>query len=188
MDLAALAAAASDPANLPEGMTPGLVAEAWNGSEARTFPMGVHIAEVEVDPETGTVDLLRYQAVDDYGRLVNPMLTAGQVHGGVAQGIGQALMEHIAYDETGQLLSASLMDYCIPRAQDLPDLAVRLEECPSTHNPIGVKGVGQAGAMAAPQAVMAAILDALAPLGVTRLDMPATPARVWQAIRVAQLA
>ena len=185
MDLAALAAAAADPANLPEGMTPGLAAEAWNGSEARTFPMGMHIAEVEVDPETGAVDLLRYQAVDDYGRIVNPMLTAGQVHGGVAQGIGQALMEHVAYDEAGQLLSASLMDYCLPRAQDLPDLGVTLEECPSTHNPIGVKGVGQAGAMAAPQAVMAAILDALAPLGVTHLDMPATSARVWQAIRSA---
>jgi carbon-monoxide dehydrogenase large subunit len=114
------------------------------------------------------------------------MLTEGQVHGGVAQGIGQALLEHVAYDADGQLLSASLMDYCIPRAEDLPGIAVMLEECPSTHNPIGVKGVGQAGAMAAPQAVMAAVLDALAPLGVRHLDMPATPARVWQAIRAAR--
>ncbi|MBY0330718.1 MAG: xanthine dehydrogenase family protein molybdopterin-binding subunit [Acetobacteraceae bacterium] len=185
MDLAALAAAAADPANLPDAMPPGLAAEAWNGSEARTFPMGVHIAEVEVDPETGAVALLRYLAVDDYGRLVNPMLTAGQVQGGVAQGIGQALLERIAYDEGGQLLSASLMDYCLPRAEDLPDIDVTLEQCPSTHNPIGVKGVGQAGAMAAPQAVMAAVLDALAPLGVTALDMPATPLRVWRAIRAA---
>jgi carbon-monoxide dehydrogenase large subunit len=183
IDLGALAAAAADPANLPEGMTPGLSGEAWNASEARTFPMGVHIAEVEVDPETGAVELLRYHAVDDYGRLVNPLLTAGQVHGGVAQGIGQALMERIAYDAEGQLLSGTLQDYCLPRAADLPALGVTLEECPSTHNPIGVKGVGQAGAMAAPQAVIAAILDALAPLGVAHLDMPATPARVWQAIR-----
>ena len=188
MDLAALAAAAEDAASLPEGMMPGLSAEAWNASEARTFPMGMHIAEVEVDPATGAVALLRYLCVDDYGRLVNPLLTAGQVQGGVAQGVGQALMEHIAYDTAGQLLSASLMDYCLPRAEDLPDIAVTLEECPSTHNPLGVKGVGQAGAMAAPQAVMAAVLDALAPLGVTRLDMPATPERVWRAIRAGQAA
>ncbi len=186
MDLAALAAAAADPANLPEGMAPGLAAEAWNASEARTFPMGMHIAEVEVDPATGAVALARYLCVDDYGRLVNPLLTAGQVQGGVAQGVGQALMEHVAYDAEGQLLSGSLMDYCVPRAEDLPDIAVTFGECPSTHNPLGVKGVGQAGAMAAPQAVMAAVLDALAPLGVTRLDMPATPERVWQAIRAAR--
>jgi carbon-monoxide dehydrogenase large subunit len=185
MDLAALAAAAADPANLPDGVAPGLAAEAWNGSEARTFPMGVHIAEVEVDPETGAVALLRYLAVDDYGRLVNPMLTAGQVHGGVAQGVGQALLEHVAYDDGGQLLTASLMDYALPRADDLPDLEITFGECPSTHNPLGVKGVGQAGAMAAPQAVIAAVLDALAPLGVAHVDMPATPARVWQAIRAA---
>ena len=186
MDLAALAVAAADPANLPEGMTPGLSAEAWNGSEARTFPMGVHVAEVEVDPETGVVTLARYLCVDDYGRIVNPMLTLGQVQGGVAQGVGQALMERIAYDAEGQLLSASLMDYALPRAEDLPDIEVTLRECPSTHNPVGVKGVGQAGAMAAPQAVIAAVLDALAPLGVAHLDMPATPERVWGAIRAAR--
>jgi carbon-monoxide dehydrogenase large subunit len=186
IDLASLAAAAADPANLPEGMAPGLSAEAHNASDLRTFPMGAHVAEVEVDPDTGAVALARYIAVDDYGTLINPMLTAGQVHGGVAQGIGQAMLEHIAYDAEGQLLSASLMDYCLPRAGDLPDLDVHLGECPTASNPLGVKGVGQAGAMAAPQAVMAAVLDALAPLGVTGLDMPATPERVWQAIRAAR--
>jgi aerobic carbon-monoxide dehydrogenase large subunit len=185
IDLAALAAAAEDPANLPEGMTPSLSAEAFNGSDLRTFPMGVHAAEVEVDPETGAVALLRYLAVDDYGRLINPMLTAGQVQGGVAQGVGQAMLERIAYDSDGQLLSASLMDYCLPRAEDLPELEIRFGECPTGSNPLGVKGVGQAGAMAAPQAVMAAVLDALAPLGIAQLDMPATPERVWRVIRAA---
>ncbi len=186
VDLAGLAAAAADPASLPEGMAPGLSAEAFNASDLRTFPMGVHAAEVEVDPETGAVALLRYLAVDDYGRLVNPMLTAGQVQGGAAQGIGQALTERIAYGADGQLLSASFMDYCLPRAEDLPGLEVHLPECPTLSNPLGVKGVGQAGAMAAPQAVMAALLDALAPAGVTTLEMPATPERVWQAIRAAR--
>ena len=184
--LGALAAAAADPANLPEGMTPGLEAEARNTSDLRTFPMGVHVAEVEVDPETGVVALRRYLAVDDYGRLVNPLLTAGQVQGGVAQGVGQALLERIAYDPEGQLLSASLMDYALPRATDLPELPVQFGECPTAANPLGVKGVGQAGAMAAPQAVMAAVLDALAPLGVAALEMPATPERVWAAIRAAR--
>ncbi len=187
IDLTALARAAGDPANLPEGMAPdGLSAEADNTSDLRTFPMGVHVAEVELDPETGLVTLARYLSVDDYGRLINPLLTAGQVQGGVAQGVGQALLERIAYDTgSGQILSASLMDYALPRAEDLPALEVHFGECPTASNPLGVKGVGQAGAMAAPQAVMAAVLDALAPLGVTALEMPATPERVWQAIRAA---
>ncbi|WP_135466718.1 xanthine dehydrogenase family protein molybdopterin-binding subunit [Crenalkalicoccus roseus] len=185
--LAAVAEAARDPASLPEGMAPGLAAEALNPEDRVTFPAGCHVAEVEVDPETGAIALLRYQAVDDYGRLVNPLLTAGQVQGGVAQGIGQALMEAVAYEAgSGQLLSASFMDYCLPRAADLPALEIGFGECPTASNPLGVKGCGQAGAIAAPQAVMAAVLDALAPLGVTALDMPATPLRVWQAIRTAR--
>ncbi len=183
MSLPALAEAARDPANLPGGMAPGLEAEAFNASDLRTYPMGCHAAEVEVDPETGQVALLRYLAVDDYGRLVNPLLTAGQVQGGVAQGVGQALLERIAYGADGQLLSASHMDYALPRAVDLPDLDIAFGECPTASNPLGVKGSGQAGAMAAPQAVVAAVLDALAPLGVAHLDMPATPERVWRAIR-----
>lgn len=178
-----LAKAAEDPANLPEGMAPGLSAAAQTDNALITFPSGCQVAEVEVDAETGEVALLRYQAADDYGRLVNPMLTIGQVQGGLAQGIGQALMEHVAYAPDGQPLAGSLMDYALPRATHLPDLDVRLTELPTGSNPFGVKGSGQAGCIAAPQVVMLAVLDALAPLGVTQLQMPATPLAVWQAIR-----
>jgi len=184
--LEALAAAARDPAQLPEGMAPGLDAASKNLSELVTFPAGAHVAEVEVDAATGEVALLRYLAVDDYGRLINPMLTIGQVQGGLAQGIGQALLERIAYDrESGQLLSASLMDYALPRAADLPGLEVVLRELPTLSNPLGVKGVGQAGAIGAPQTVVAAVLDALRPHGVTQLDMPLTPETIWRALRAA---
>jgi len=178
--LDALAAAARDPAQLPEGMAPGLDAEAKNLDERVVFPSGAHGAEIELDPETGAITLERYVAVDDYGRLINPMLTIGQVQGGLAQGIGQALMEHIVYDaESGQLLSASFMDYTLPRATDLPDLDVNLREDPTQSNPLGVKGVGQAGAIGAPQTVMAAVRDAL---GGIELQMPATPEAVWRAL------
>jgi aerobic carbon-monoxide dehydrogenase large subunit len=187
VDLPTLARAARDPANIPEGMAPGLDAEADNPSDLITFPGGAHVAEVEVDPDTGAVALLRYQAVDDYGRLVNPLLTEGQVQGGLAQGIGQALMERVAYDpDSGQLLSASHMDYTLPRAADLPPLPVRFLCVPTASNPLGVKGAGQAGAIAAPHTVMLAVLDALAPLGVAELDMPATPERVWRAVQDAR--
>jgi carbon-monoxide dehydrogenase large subunit len=159
----------------------------WNLLDVITFPNGCHIAEVEVDPETGLVVLDRYRGVDDYGTTINPMLTLGQVHGGLAQGIGQAITENTVYDPvTGQLLSGSLMDYALPRAADLPDLDIVLSGTPTTANPLGVKGAGQAGAMAAPQTVICAILDALAPLGVTHIDMPATPERVWRAIQMAR--
>ena len=185
--LPALAGAARDPANLPDGMAPGLDAEADNTSDLITFPGGAHVAEAEVDPDTGAVELLRYQAVDDYGRLVNPLLTEGQVQGGLAQGIGQALMERVAYDpESGQLLSGSLMDYALPRAADLPPLPVRFLCVPTASNPLGVKGAGQAGAIAAPHTVMLAVLDALAPFGVSTLDMPATSERIWRAIQEAK--
>jgi carbon-monoxide dehydrogenase large subunit len=184
IDLRDLAAAARDPANLPDGMSPGLDADAYNDCDLFTFPNGCHLAEVEIDPETGAVTLERYIAIDDYGRLINPLLTAGQVQGGLAQGIGQAIIERTVYDETsGQLLSGSLMDYALPRAADLPPLEVMLAGVPTTRNPLGVKGSGQAGCIAAPQTVMHAILDALAPLGIEHLDMPATPERVWRAIR-----
>jgi carbon-monoxide dehydrogenase large subunit len=181
-----LAAAARDPANLPEGVTPGLDTYVWNLLDLITFPNGCHIAEVEVDPETGAVSLERYTAVDDFGALINPMLTIGQVHGGVVQGIGQAMLEHTVYDAgSGQMLSGSFMDYAIPRAQDLPYLQIELSGVPTTANALGVKGSGQAGAMASPQAIIAAVLDALAHLGVTHIDMPATPERIWRAIRSA---
>ena len=184
IDLPAVARAARDPANVPDGMETGLDTYVWNLLDLITFPNGCHIAEVEIDPETGEVTLARYSAVDDFGTLINPMLTIGQVHGGVAQGIGQAMLEHTVYDpQSGQMLSGSFMDYTLPRAQDLPDFNITLSGVPTKANPLGVKGSGQAGAMAAPQAIIVAVLDALAPLGVTHIDMPATPERVWRAIR-----
>jgi carbon-monoxide dehydrogenase large subunit len=158
----------------------------WNLLDIITFPNGCHVAEVEIDPETGQVTLDRYTAVDDYGTLINPLLTIGQVQGGVAQGIGQALTERTVYDpESGQMLSGSFMDYQLPRAVDLPDLNITLTGVPTKANPLGVKGSGQAGAIAAPQTIISAILDALAPFGVTHIDMPATPERVWRAIQQA---
>jgi carbon-monoxide dehydrogenase large subunit len=168
-------------------MAPGLDSYVFNRCDLFTFPNGCHIAEVEIDPETGRVGLERYTAVDDYGRLINPLLTAGQVQGGVAQGIGQALFEHTVYDEgSGQLLSGSFADYALPRADDLPAFDVTLAGVPTAANPLGIKGSGQAGCIAAPQTIVNAILDALAPLGVEHIDMPATPERVWRAIRAAR--
>jgi carbon-monoxide dehydrogenase large subunit len=187
MDLRAVARAAVDPANLPEGMAPGLDSYVFNQLDKFTFPNGCHIAEVEIDPETGLVSLERYIVVDDYGRLINPMLTSGQVQGGVAQGIGQALLEHTVYDAgSGQLLSGSLMDYALPRADDLPSFDITLAELPTAANPLGVKGSGQAGCIAAPQTIINAIVDALSPLGIDHIDMPATPERVWRTIRAAR--
>lgn len=147
-----------------------------------TFPNGCHVAEVEVDPQTGRVELTRYMIFDDYGRLINPMLTQGQVVGGVTQGIGQALTEASVYDDSGQLLSASLMDYALPRAVDVPDFEVVLDGPAAVANPLGVKGSGQAGCIAAPQTVVHAVLDAVAEAGVSDLDMPLTPHAVWQAL------
>jgi aerobic carbon-monoxide dehydrogenase large subunit len=187
IDLMTIARAATDPANLPDGMAPGLDSYVFNQCDAVTFPSGCHLAEVEVDPETGAVSLERYLAIDDYGRLINPMLTKGQIQGGVAQGVGQALLEHTVYDlESCQPLSASLLDYAIPRADDLSPLDIVLHELPTAANPLGVKGSGQAGAIAAPQTIVNAILDALAPLGVDHIDMPTTAERVWRAIRAAR--
>ena len=159
-----------------------------NMTDVFTFPSGCHVAEIEIDPETGAASLERYTVVDDYGRLINPLLTAGQVQGGVTQGIGQALVEHTVYDpDSGQLLSGSLMDYATPRADDLPYFDITLVERPTEANPLGVKGSGQAGCIAAPQTIMAAILDALRPAGVDALDMPATPERIWQALAKAAI-
>jgi carbon-monoxide dehydrogenase large subunit len=184
IDLLEVAASARDPRNLPDGLSPGLGEHVMNMTDVFTFPSGCHVAEVEIDPETGAVALLRYTAVDDYGRLINPMLTEGQVQGGVTQGIGQAILEHTVYDPvSGQLLSGSLMDYALPRADDLPSFDIALVERPTAANVLGVKGSGQAGCIAAPQTVMAAILDALHSAGVEHLDMPATPERVWRALR-----
>ena len=182
--LAEVAAAANDPARFPAGQAPGLSGEATHGSTVYTFPNGCHICEVEVDPETGRVAVERYVAVDDFGVVVNPLLLAGQVYGGIGQGIGQALHEACVYDEDGQLLSGSFMDYSLPRADDLPDIEFAYhEDTPCRTNPLGLKGAGEAGAVGAPPAVMNALLDALSDRGVVALDMPATPERVWRAIR-----
>jgi carbon-monoxide dehydrogenase large subunit len=154
---------------------------------AGTYTNGCHIAEVEIDPATGETLICRYTAVDDFGRLVNPALVAGQVAGGVAQGIGQALHEGVRYDAaSGQILTATLLDYALPRAGDLPGFTLRTVEIPCRTNPLGLKGVGESGAVAAPPAVVNALLDALAPLGVEAIDMPATPAAVWAAIAAAR--
>ncbi|MBS0562230.1 MAG: xanthine dehydrogenase family protein molybdopterin-binding subunit [Proteobacteria bacterium] len=157
--------------------------------QAHTFPNGCHIAEVEVDPETGVVSVVRYSVTDDVGKAVNPMIVRGQVHGGVTQGLGQALFERTAYDAgSGQLLSGSLMDYALPRADDLPDIEVELIEVPCGTNPLGVKGAGEAGAVGSPPAVMNALVDALRGDGITQIDMPATPEVVWKALASAKKA
>ncbi len=154
--------------------------------EASAFPNGCHVCEVEIDPDTGVVALVNFTAVDDFGRVVNPLTLAGQVHGGVVQGVGQALIENTVYDEgSGQLLTGSFMDYGLPRASDIPTIAVDWNEVPCPTNPLGVKGAGEAGAIGAPPAVVNAVVDALAGLGITHVDMPATPERVWRAIRAA---
>jgi carbon-monoxide dehydrogenase large subunit len=156
---------------------------AWT-REHMTFPNGTHVVEVEIDRETGAVSLVKLTAVDDYGVLVNPMVVAGQAHGAIAQGVGQALLEHAAYDaESGQLLAGSFMDYAMPRADDLPSFHLEFNNTRCTTNPLGVKGCGEAGAVAMLPAITNAVLDALAPFGVTQLDGPATPFRVWSAIR-----
>ncbi|MEM7422781.1 MAG: xanthine dehydrogenase family protein molybdopterin-binding subunit [Pseudomonadota bacterium] len=179
-----LARAARDPARLPEGMEPGLDAAHDHTASAPTFPNGCHIVELEVDPETGQVQICRYTVVDDFGLALNPMLLEGQVHGGIAQGIGQAWAEQTTYDpETGTLLSGSLMDYRMPRAEDFPGIAFHLKNTRCTTNPLGVKGAGEAGAIGAPPAFINALVDALHPeTGLVHMDMPATPLRIWQAL------
>ncbi|MBK1657074.1 xanthine dehydrogenase family protein molybdopterin-binding subunit [Paracraurococcus ruber] len=157
--------------------------------KSHTFPNGCHVAEVEVDPDTGLITVPRYIVVDDVGHAINPLIVRGQVHGGVAQGIGQAVHERTAYDpDSGQLLSASFMDYALPRAEDLPDIEVDLIEVPCETNPLGVKGAGEAGAVGSPPALMNALVDALSTVGVQHIDMPATPEAVWKAISGAKAA
>jgi aerobic carbon-monoxide dehydrogenase large subunit len=153
-----------------------------------TFPNGCHMAEVEVDPETGMVEIVRYRVCDDFGKTVNPMIVRGQVHGGVSQGLGQALLERTSFDAAGQLVTGSFMDYALPRAADFPDIEVDLIEVPSVSNPLGVKGAGEAGSVGSPPALINAIIDALSVDGVTHIDMPATPESVWQALSMAKAA
>ena len=154
---------------------------------AVTFPNGTHICEVEIDPDTGVTEVVRYSAVEELGYVLNPMLVAGQTHGGVAQGVGQAMAEQIVHDpHSGQMLTASFMDYQMPRADDLPDIRMTTREVPTKVNPLGAKGVGEAGTVGAMAAAMNAVNDALAPLGIRHFDMPATPNRVWAAIAAAR--
>jgi carbon-monoxide dehydrogenase large subunit len=180
-----VARASYAPLGLPQGYALGLEA-VGTFEPVYNFPNGCHACEVEVDPETGATRVVRYFVVDDVGRIINPMIVDGQIHGGLAQGIGQALMECVAYDaESGQLLSGSFMDYAMPRAADLPLFTAEHREIPCLTNPIGIKGAGEGGAVGAPPAVVNALLDALRPLGIVDIDMPATPFKVWQAIRAA---
>jgi carbon-monoxide dehydrogenase large subunit len=171
------------PHNYPEGLEPGLEFTSFYDPANFTFPYGAHIAMVEVDPETGKVDLKRYVACDDVGNVVNPMIVDGQVHGGVTHGVGQALLEGAIYDEDGQLLNGSYMDYALPRADDLPSFELDRTVTPCPHNPLGVKGAGETGTIGSTPAVVNAVVDALWHLGVRDLEMPLTPQRVWQAIK-----
>ncbi len=182
----AVAAAAYTPGRLPRGEERGLAAEAVLTPDEATFPNGCHVAEVEIDPETGVVTLERYAVSDDVGTVINPLLLKGQIHGGVAQGVGQVLGEAILYDEAGQLVTASFMDYRMPRASDLPAVTVESNPVPTKANPLGAKGAGEAGTVGALAVVINAIVDALRPLGIRHIDMPATPERVWRAIRDAR--
>jgi carbon-monoxide dehydrogenase large subunit len=175
------------PVGLPKQFGIGLEASGSWATDPSNFPNGCHVCEVEIDPETGVVTIDRYAVVDDVGRIINPLICEGQIQGGLAQGIGQALLEAVTYDgESGQLLSGSFSDYAMPRADDLPGFDLEFIEVPCRTNPIGVKGAGEAGSVGAPPTVMNAILDALRPLGVEHIDMPATPRRVWEAIRAAK--
>ena len=171
---------------MPAGMEPGLEATSFFDPSNFTFPFGTHVAVVEVDVETGRTTLLRYVAVDDVGNVINPMIVDGQLHGGIAQGAAQALWEWASYDDSGQLTTGSLMDYGIPRADQLPMFETDRTVTPSPVNPLGVKGVGEAGAIAATPAVANAVLDALSPFGIAHLDLPLTPQKVWKAIQAAR--
>ena len=169
-----------------EDIEPGLEETAFYDPANFTYPSGAYACEVEVDPDTGKVTVERFAAADDFGNVINPMIVTGQVHGGVAQGIGQALVEQTVYDDNGQLLSASYMDYAMPRADDLPFIAVdHSNGTPCAHNPLGVKGCGEAGAIASPPTVVNAVIDAIRSSGkeITDIDMPLTPSRVWSAMQ-----
>lgn len=185
--LTKIVTAAFAPLTLPPGIEPGLAEQAAYRGDLPSYPNGCHVCEVEIDPDTGRVDVLNYIVVDDFGTVLNPLLVKGQVHGGVAQGLGQILLENTVYDSDGQLLTASFMDYGMPRADDFSDFVIQTNSVPTTTNPLGVKGVGEAGAVGGMPAVMNAVMDAIAPLGVRDLDMPASPSRIWAAIRDAKL-
>ena len=172
--------------DLPEGMEPSLDADAVYDPENFSFPHGTHLAAVEIDTETGHVDLRKYVCVDDIGTVINPLIVEGQVHGGLAQGIAQALFEEANYDEQGTLVNGTLVDYTLPSAADLPSFETATVSTPATSNPLGVKGVGEAGTIASTPAIVNAVLDAVRHLGVTEIEMPTTSQRVWRAIQGAK--
>jgi aerobic carbon-monoxide dehydrogenase large subunit len=172
--------------NLPDGVEPSLDSDACYDPDNFSFPHGTHLCAAEVDTETGAVKLRSYVAVDDVGHVVNPLIVEGQVHGGLAQGIAQALFEEAVYDSSGNLLTATMADYLLPSAADLPAFTTARTTTPSTGNPLGVKGVGEAGTIASTPAVVNAIVDALRPLGVADIEMPCTPERVWRALQEAR--
>ena len=165
-------------------MEPGLTAQAVYNATVQNYPNGCHVVEVEIDRETGEVDVVAYNVVDDVGTVMNPMLLKGQVQGGVGQGLGQALMEDVRYDaESGQLMTSSFLDYCMPRADDFSMIEVKSNRVPTRTNPLGVKGAGEAGNVGALPAVVNAVVDALSEFGVTHIEMPATPERIWRAMQ-----
>ena len=183
-----VARAAFQPNQLPPGVEPGLYETGTFSPKQATWPNGCHVCEVEIDPDTGAVEIVSYVIVDDVGTVINPVTLKGQIHGGVAQGVGQALMEQVVYDrESGQLLTASFMDYAMPRGDTLPDIHIESSPVPTKLNPMGAKGAGEAGTVGALPVVMNAVIDALAPVGVRQLDMPATADRVWRAIQDAKI-
>src|SRR5205814_1914862 len=186
MPIQGIAFAAFTGHNLPDGLEPNLRAEASFDPPNFVFPFGTHVCVVEIDEETGQVDLLKYVAVDDCGNQINPLIVEGQVHGGIVQGLAQALFEEAVYDENGNLLTSTLADYLVPSAAEMPSFTLDSTVTPSPSNPLGVKGVGEAGTIAAAQAAINAIVDALRPLGVTDIRMPASPRRVWTAIQEAK--
>jgi len=188
VDLFEVASAVASDRDLPEELRGSLEATGDIDSRVSSFPYGCHVAEVEIDVDTGQVRLVRYTAIDDVGCAVNPMIVEGQTHGGIAQGIGEALMEHCVYDTTGQLLTASLMDYAMPRATDLPMFATAISEIPSTTHPLGLRGGGEGGITPTLGVIANAIVDGLREFGVTHVDLPATPERIWRAIQQAHTA
>ncbi|MGB3865858.1 MAG: molybdopterin cofactor-binding domain-containing protein, partial [Xanthobacteraceae bacterium] len=169
-----------------EGQPSSLDVDHTSSSVASTFPNGCHISEVEIDPETGVTQVVKYTGVNDFGVVVNPMIVEGQLHGGIVQGIGQTLMEAVAYDDSGQPITGSLMDYAIPRAGDVPDMTLSYHPAPTATNPLGVKGCGEAGCAGSLATLVNAVIDALSDYGVTQIEMPLTPERVWRVIRDAQ--
>jgi carbon-monoxide dehydrogenase large subunit len=171
---------------LPEGVPNSLDVKHVSNGAPSVFPNGCHVAVVEIDPATGVTQVVKYAAVNDFGTVINPLLVEGQTHGGVVQGIGQALMENTVYDGDGQLLTGSFMDYAMPRARHAPEFVVENHPVPATTNPLGTKGCGEAGCAGGLASVMNAVADALADFGVNHIDMPASPARVWAAIQEAQ--